>query len=197
MRRGPGETTLRKRRPMTALLEPIPRGLSRLRQSWLATSALRREAAQPEPARCSIALGVDGFSGVLTVSGDLDATAIPALLALADRMRWQEPRGRFVIDLRSVTGIDADALGALSNVWRSISSGGGYLVLICEKGPVANGLAGTELHAAMHVQPGAPNAEGLEPTAPPSRPTRPDPAPSLSALRRFGTAVVQAGGLAD
>ncbi len=179
---------------MTALLEPIPRRLSRLRKSWLGTSALRREAADPEPARCSIALGVDGFAGVLTVCGDLDASAIPALLAHADRMRWREPRGCFVIDLRSLTGIDADAVGALSNVWRSISAGGGYLVLICEKGPVANWLAGTELHAAMHVQPGPPSAEGFEPSAPPAVPP-PEPAPSLSALRRFGAAPVQASDL--
>jgi anti-anti-sigma factor len=173
---------------MTSMLEETPRGLSRLfkfRAGQLVPS--ERDRSNLKVPGCSIALEVDGVAGVLAVRGDLDASSIPALMAQSDKMRWSNRGGQFVVDLRGVTRVDSDAVSALAAVWRAISSEHGYLVILCEKGPVADWLADTELHLALHVQSAAPQGAVVEEAVGQPRARDLGPVPSLAVLRRLGS----------
>jgi anti-anti-sigma factor len=183
---------------MTTLLEETPRGLSRLFKFRARQRVpLERDPSNLKVPGCSIALEVDGIAGVLAVRGDMDASSIPALIAQSDKMRWSNRGGQFVIDLRGVTRVDSDAVSALSAVWRAISTDRGYLVVLCEKGPVADWLAGTELHLALHVQPAAPSGASVEEPADQPRARDMEPVPSLAALRRLGAKLASEAGLAS
>jgi anti-anti-sigma factor len=176
---------------MTLLREPAAGGRSRLFQSPVGPASRDRSSLRVAPARCSIVSEDDGLAGVLTVEGELDGVSARALVEELNRMHWSDTSGRFVIDLRRVTRIDDRSVATLSTAWRAISAKGGRLALICENGPLANRLAGTELHAAMHVQPAAPAPPGDSVAGSGSND---EPAPSLSVLRRLGRALAPAGG---
>ena len=175
---------------MTLLREPAAGTRSRLLQSRVGPSR-DRASLRVAPSRCSIVSEDDGLAGVLTVSGELDAVSVRALVEELNRMHWSDTAGRFVIDLRRVTRIDDRAVASLSTAWRAISAKGGHLALICQNGPLATWLAGTELHAAMHVQPAAP-ALSEEPVA--GSDSVGEPAPSVSVLRRLTRVLAPAGG---
>ena len=175
---------------MTLLREPDAGGRSRFAQSPVGPSSRDRSSLRVVPARCSIVSENDGQAGVLTVGGDLNGVSVRALVEELNRMHWSDTEGRFVIDLRAATRIDDRAVASLSTAWRAISAKGGHLALICQNGPIANSLAGTELHAAMHVQPAAPALSG-DPVAGVSGN---EPAPSVSVLRRLTPVLAPAAG---
>jgi anti-anti-sigma factor len=174
---------------MTVLRQPAAAGRFRFQQSRVGPSARDRASLRVEPSRCSIVSEDDGLAGVLTVSGELDAVSVRALVEELNRMHWSDTEGRFVIDLRGVTRVDDRAVASLATAWRAISAKGGHLALICQNGPLATSLAGTELHAAMHVQPAAPALSGDAGSV-----FRSEPAPSVSVLRRLTRVLAPAGG---
>jgi anti-anti-sigma factor len=176
---------------MTVLRQPAAGGRSRLLQSRVGPSTRDRASLRVEPPRSSIISEGDGLAGILTVSGELDGVSARALVEELNRMHWSDTGGRFVIDLRRVTRIDDRAVAGLATAWRAILAKGGHLALICQNGHIANWLAGTELHAAMHVQPAAPVLSG-DPVARPD--SDGEPAPSVSVLRRLTRVLSPAGG---
>ena len=97
------------------------------------------DARAPFGEGCSIELRCEAARATLIVRGELDVWSLAALDAQLDQLTYAA-NDHLTIDLRGISSIDSEVIGALESFARSTDVSGRSLSIRCDPGPVVGWL---------------------------------------------------------